>query len=48
MSELLVTICRFAFLGVVVLLCLFICYLANEASKYWEEFKREKKKNERR
>lgn len=48
MSELLVTICKIAFLGIVVLLCLFICFLTIEAKKYWEEFKREKKKNERR
>lgn len=47
MREFLLIIAKVAITGIVVLLCLFSWLLAIESDQYWEELKREKKKNER-
>lgn len=48
MKEILFIIGGFVIIGIVVLLCFSLCYVAGKADEAWEESKREmEKKNER-
>lgn len=49
MKEFLTILAEIVVAGVIVLLCLFSCFLSSFSDEYWEEVKREleKNKNER-
>lgn len=45
MNEFIITLLMIVFIGIVVLLCFFCCFLANKSDEYWREKRIQMEKN---